>query len=130
MSSIQEYVVQGGQSITAGTIEAFHRQIANHRLRAEALVEENQPALRDKAVFLLRYVEDVLDGAWPPADLAAVPEAIFAIRYLSKGVDIIPDSLSGGYIDDAAVVSAVLVGHRGEFEAFSKKNGITLPCTA
>lgn len=130
MSSIQDYVVQGGQSVTAGTIDAFRRQISDHRLRAEALIDEGQPALRDQASFLLRYIEDVLDGVWSPTDLAAVPEAIFAVRYLSKGVDIIPDSVAGGYTDDAAILKTVLHGHFEEFQTFAGKNRLEVPSAA
>jgi uncharacterized membrane protein YkvA (DUF1232 family) len=60
-----------------------------------------------------------LDDAYVPGDFHALPEAIFAVRYLVKGVDIIPDNLPGGYNDDAAVLREVLTGHEPEFREFS-----------
>lgn len=122
--SIQDYVVQGGQSLTAGEIDAFRRQIPLHKLKAETLEAEGQGPLREQVSFLLRYIEDVLDGEWEAQDIVALPEAVFAVRYLAKGVDIIPDNVAGGYMDDALVVRSVLGGHAEEFVAYAKANGL------
>jgi len=127
MSTISDYVVQGGQSLTAGEVDAFRNHLAAYKLKAETLGMSGQGALGDQAAFLLRFIEDTLDGVYDPADFAALPEAIFGVKYLAKGVDIIPDSMPGGYSDDAAVIAAVLGGHAGEFEAFAKKNQISVP---
>lgn len=127
MSSIQEYVVQGGQAVTAGEVDQFRRQVALYKLKVETLEPEGEPKLREQAGFLLRFIEDVLDEEYSPTDFAAVPEAIFAIRYLAKGVDIIPDSVPGGFSDDAAVVRAVLGGHDAEFRAYAAKNALDFP---
>lgn len=124
MSSIQEYVVQGGQAVTAGEVDQFRRQVALYKLKVETLEPVGQPKLPEQAGFLLRFIEDVLDDAYESADFAAVPEAIFAIRYLAKGVDIIPDSVAGGFCDDALVVRAVLEGHDAEFRAYAARNGL------
>jgi len=127
MTSISEYVVQGGQALTAGEVDRFRSHLPAYKLKAEMLEGGGQEALRESASFLLRFVEDVLDGAYVPGDFAALPESIFAVRYLAKGVDIIPDSMPGGYADDRAVLQAVLSGHAPEFEAYCAKSGIVLP---
>ena len=127
MSSISEYVVQGGQSLTAGEVDHFRSHLPAYKLKAETLEAAGQGALRERASFLLRFIEDVLDGVYEPKDFAALPEAIFAVRYLAKGVDIIPDNMSGGYSDDAAVVAAVFNGHGPEFDAYCLKSKIGLP---
>jgi len=124
MSSIQEYVVQGGQAITAGEVDQFRRQLAVYKLKAETLEAAGQPRLREQTSFLLRFVEDVLDDVYASTDFSALPEAIFAVRYLAKGVDIIPDCMPGGYSDDAAVLRAVLTGHEAEFRAYCQKEGL------
>ena len=125
MSSIQEYVVQGGQAITAGEVDQFRRQLAVYKLKAETLEAAGQPRLREQTSFLLRYIEDVLDDVYASTDFSALPEAIFAVRYLAKGVDIIPDSLPGvGYSDDAAILRAVLTGHEADLRAYCQKEGL------
>lgn len=126
MSSIQEYVVQGGQAVTAGEVASFRRQLAVYKLKAETLEAAGQSRLREQASFLLRYIEDVLDDAYVPADFSALPEAIFAMKYLAKGVDIIPDCMPGGYSDDAAVLKAVFDGHADELATFARTSGLNL----
>lgn len=119
MTSIQDFVTQGGQSVTAGEVGAFRNHLAAYKLKAEMLEAAGQPRLREQSSLLLRYIEDVLDDVHVPEDFSALPEAVFAMRYLAKGVDIIPDSVPGiGYSDDAEVVHAVLLAHGGEFRAY------------
>lgn len=122
MSTISNYVVQGGQAITAGQVFAFRSHLAAYKLKAETLEIAGQPVLREQCAFLLRFIEDVLDDAYVSEDFPAVPEAIFAVRYLAKAVDIIPDATSGGYMDDAAVLRVVLDGHEDEFRKYCSQN--------
>ena len=80
------------------------------------------PHLKPQTNFLVRYAEAVLDEAYPCSDLQAIAETVFALSYLVKEVDIIPDSVPHiGLADDSAVLRAVLMGHQGEFRAFAKK---------
>lgn len=131
MSMISDFVARGGQAVTAGEVFAFRSHLAAYKLKAETLEASGQGALREQASFLLRFIEDVLDDVYVSDDFAALPESIFAIRYLAKGVDIIPDNVSGGYNDDAAVLRAVLEGHAPEFEKYCQatkiKNPIVFP---
>ncbi len=125
MTSIQDFVTQGGQSVTAGEVGAFRNHLAAYKLKAEMLATAGQVRLREQSAFLLRYIEDVLDGMYVPEDFSALPDAVFAMRYLAKGVDIIPDSVPGiGYKDDAEVVHAVLLAHEKEYRAFNSSQKI------
>ena len=81
------------------------------------------PHLKRQTNFLVRYAEDVLDGIYPCADLTAITESVFALSYLLKEVDIIPDSVPHlGLADDSAVLRAVLKGHENEFRIFATKS--------
>ena len=130
MSIISDFVVRGGQAVTAGEVATFRSHLAAYKLKAETLGAAGQQALRDQASFLLRFIEDVLDDVYVSDDFAALPEAIFALRYLAKGVDIIPDNTAGGLTDDATVLRAVFEGHAPEFEKYCRKNGIKNPLTS
>jgi|GEM_PF-2336462 len=131
MTTIQEYVVSGGQAVTAGEVDAFRRHFAAYKLKIELLEGIGQSVLRERASFLIRFVEDVLDGEYDPTDFAALPEAIFAVKYLAKGIDIIPDSLPDvGYTDDNAVVASVISGHQKEFEAYCTASGLLFSAIA
>ena len=124
MSDIHDYVLRGGQTITAGQVAAFRDKLPFLNVKAETINAPECPALPGQIRFLARFVEDTLDGAYAPDDLPAVSEAVFALRYLLKDVDIIPDSVPGsGYSDDAAILRAVLSSHLAEFEKFAAQSG-------
>jgi uncharacterized membrane protein YkvA (DUF1232 family) len=47
---------------------------------------------------------------------AAITESAFALSYLRKGIDIIPDSISGfGYADDVAIINVVFETYKQPF---------------
>lgn len=124
MSTLSEFVVQGGQAITAGQVAVFREHLAAYKLKAETLAAAGQPRLRVQCSFLLRFIEDILDDAYACEDFSALPESVFAVRYLAKGVDIIPDNIPGGYSDDAAVMREVLAEHEDEFRKYCGLNKI------
>ena len=122
MNGIHEFVMRGGQTVTAGQMDAFRRQLPFLKVKAEIMDVPELPHLKPQTNFLVRYAEDVLDGAYPCSDLQAITETVFALSYLLKEVDIIPDSVPHmGLADDSAVLRAVLIGHESEFRAFAKK---------
>ena len=121
---LSDFVVQGGQAVTAGQVDVFRNHLAAYKLKAETLEATGQPQLRAQCSFLLRFIEDVLDDAYVSDDFPALTEAIFAVRYLAKGVDIIPDNIAGGYSDDAAVMREVLDEHEAEFRKYCSQNKI------
>lgn len=117
--------MRGGQTVTAGEMDAFRRKLPFLKVKAETLDSPHQPHLREQARFLVRYAEDVLDGVYPCSDLQAIAETVFALGYLLKDVDIIPDNVpEKGLSDDSLVLRAVLASHEEELRAFAKKNGL------
>jgi len=126
MSEIQEFVLRGGQRLTAGSMAEFLKKIPFVKAKAETVDAPGFPHLRVQAGFLARYVEDVLEGAYSCGDLSAAAEAVFALGYLLRDVDIIPDEVSSaGYSDDSAVLRAVLEAHPDEFIGFAEASGIS-----
>ncbi len=121
MSEIHEFVLRGGQMITVGQMQAFQRKLPFLKVKAETMETDEFPHLSEQTRFLVRYLEDVLENVYASEDLPAVAEAVFALGYLLKDVDIIPDTIPGaGYADDSAVLRAVLESHVPEFRAFAK----------
>lgn len=125
MNSIHEFVVRGGQSVTAGQMDAFKRELPLLKVKAETADATGLPHFREQVLFLVRYAEDVLEGVYPCSDLTAIAEAVFGLGYLLKDVDIIPDSVPGkGLTDDSLVLRAVLEQHLDEFLEFADKSGL------
>lgn len=125
MNSMIDFVTRGGQSMTAGQLDSFKRNLPLLRVQAETIDAPAHPHLPKQIHFLVRYAEDVLDMVYPCSDLAAIGETVFALSYLLKAIDIIPDSVPGiGLIDDSAVLRAVLQAHENEFRDFAEKSGL------
>jgi uncharacterized membrane protein YkvA (DUF1232 family) len=125
MNSLHEFVIRGGQAITAGRMDAFKRELPLLKVKAETADTPALPHLRAQTLFLVRYAEDVLEGVYPCSDLTAIAETVFALDYLLKDVDIIPDSVpEKGLTDDSLVLRAVLASHQPEFLAFAEKSGL------
>jgi uncharacterized membrane protein YkvA (DUF1232 family) len=95
------------------------------KVQPQTLEAAEFPHLREQTRFLVRYAEDVLDGAYACSDLQAIAETVFALGYLLKDVDIIPDTVPGkGLADDSLVLRAVLSSHEEELRAFAAKSGL------
>jgi uncharacterized membrane protein YkvA (DUF1232 family) len=106
-------------------MDAFRRKLPFLKVKAESLDAPGFPHIKEQTRFLVRYAEDVLDGVYACSDLAAIAETVFALGYLLRDVDIIPDSVPGaGFADDSLVLRAVLASHEEELRAFAKKNGL------
>ena len=123
MESFAEFVREGSQKITPADIAQFEQELPLVLAKVNEADLPEQPHLREQTQFLVRFVEDCLGGQYQPEDIAALAEAIFALMYLLKGTDIIPDDLPGGYVDDSAVMRAVLSGHTAEFSRYVSHGG-------
>jgi uncharacterized membrane protein YkvA (DUF1232 family) len=124
MESIAEFVREGSQKITPADIAQFEQELPLVLAKVTEADTPSQPHLREQAQFLVRYVEDCLGEQYVPDDVAALAEAIFALMYLLKGTDIIPDDVPGiGYTDDSEVIRVVLGNHTAEFTRFVNHGG-------
>ncbi len=123
-TDIKDFVSRHAAMIGTSTLQTFHHQLPLLLAELAVLQSQDQPHLRTQAEFLARFVEDCLDGAYRPTDSAALTEAVFALQYLHKGVDIIPDALPHvGFADDSAVVRTVLVTNSPEFVRYEEATG-------
>ncbi len=121
---IQDFVIRGGQKVTPAAIVRLEQQLPLVLARINEADPPRQPHLREQAQFLVRYVEDCLDNQYEPEDLSALAEAIFALIYLHRGTDIIPDDVPEiGYEDDSAVVRTVLMSRAAEFARYAARSG-------
>lgn len=123
MESIAEFVKLGSQRITPAAIAMFEQELPLVLAKVNEAEISEQPHLREQAQFMVRYVEDCLGGQYQPEDVAALAEALFALMYLFKSTDIIPDELSEGLSDDSAVLRVTLTGHIDEFTRYASQGG-------
>jgi uncharacterized membrane protein YkvA (DUF1232 family) len=111
---LEQFILDGARQITPVRLGRLVRQLPGVRLVATQVTEF--PHLADQVEFLSQLVEDFYSGLSPDVPYTAVAEAAFALSYLRKGIDIIPDSISGvGYADDAAIVNVVFETYKQAF---------------
>ncbi len=123
-NEIQELIVNGSRKITPAQIAQFEDHLPLVLAKINEADPPKQPNLEEQAQFLVRFVEDCLDDKYQPDDLAALAEALFALMYLDKQIDIIPDAVPGiGYADDSAVIRTVLLSHEAEFTKYGVSCG-------
>lgn len=91
-------------SLTEG-LDELHRKIAMLKL--------DKSRLADQLELLADFHLENPPGLPPQVRT----ETIFALLYVIREVDLVPDDEPGvGYLDDAAVVESVLARHAGVFE--------------
>jgi uncharacterized membrane protein YkvA (DUF1232 family) len=124
-TDIQNFIVRGSQKLTPAQIAQFRENLPLVMAKVEEADPSRQPNLEEQTRFLVRYVEDCLDDKHQPVDVAALAEALFALMYLERGMDIIPDSVPEiGFSDDSAVLRTVIGTHETEFKGYCKRNGL------
>lgn len=80
--------------------------------------------LRERMAFVLDVLDDVGRGEGSiPAQLVA--DLAVAVRYVVEPFDLVPDGTAGsGWLDDAAVLDAVLMESRKALEAYCHRKGL------
>ena len=69
-------------------------------------------------------MEDFAEGAYKDLPFYAVAQAVFALMYAHKKVDIIPDLIPNlGRADDSSVVRAVIIQNEKVFAAYAVSQG-------
>jgi uncharacterized membrane protein YkvA (DUF1232 family) len=113
---LNQLILDGARRVTPLYLSRLVRQLADIRLVATQIDEF--PHLADQVEFLTELIEDFHSGLNQDIPYTAIAEAAFALSYLRKGVDIIPDRIPDiGYADDAAIITTVFETYK---EAFLK----------
>ena len=111
---VEKFILDGARRITPAHLKRLIRQLPEIRLAATQVTEF--PQLPDQVEFLAQLIEDFYSGLSPDIPYTAIAEGAFALSYLRKGIDIIPDSISGvGYADDAAITNVVFETYKQPF---------------
>jgi uncharacterized membrane protein YkvA (DUF1232 family) len=111
---LQQFILDGARRVTPRHVGKLVRQLPEIRLVATQVAEF--PHLADQVEFLAELIEDFHSGLNQDVPYTAIAEAAFALSYLRKGADIIPDRIPDiGYADDAAIIAAVFENYKEPF---------------
>jgi uncharacterized membrane protein YkvA (DUF1232 family) len=111
---LNQFILDGARRITPRQVGKLVRQLPEIRLVATQVTQ--YPQLTDQVEFLAELIEDFHSGLNQDVPYTAIAEAAFALSYLHKGVDIIPDRIPDiGFADDAAIITLVFETYKAAF---------------
>jgi len=124
MPEIANYVKSGAVHITPALVEKVLRQLPRWKVEFTQINAPKFPHLVDQLEFLADAVEDFAEGADKELPYVAVAEAVFALIYAHKKVDVIPDFVNTlGHADDSSVVRAALIQNELAFARYAGRHG-------
>ena len=125
MSEFAEYVNHGASLVTPRVVDQVLRQLPIWKMEFTQIRAPKFPHLVDQLEFLADAVEDSADGAYKDLPFYAVAQAVFALTYAHKKVDVIPDLIPNlGRADDSSVVRAVLIQNEKWFGKYAAERGV------
>lgn len=125
MGEISDFVQRGAAKITPVDLERVHRNIPLLKLEFADIKDPHHPHLSEQLGFLADLVEDFAEGVVEDIPFFTIAEAVFAIVYAHRQIDLIPDSVPGyGHSDDSAVVRAVLIENERYLSKYALEQGL------
>ncbi|HXJ58245.1 MAG TPA: hypothetical protein VNU68_16440 [Verrucomicrobiae bacterium] len=120
MSEFADYVNHGASLVTPRVVDQVLRQLPIWKVEFTQINAPKFPHLVDQLEFLADAVEDFAEGAYKDLPYLAVAQAVFALTYAHKKVDVIPDLIPNlGRADDSSVVRAVLIQNEKWFAKYA-----------
>jgi uncharacterized membrane protein YkvA (DUF1232 family) len=121
VESISEYVEQSASLLRPEPLDEVRRELPILNLQFAALSVRQFPHLQQQLKLLTDFLEDTAAGVFPDGSEASRKETAFALRYMAKEADIIPDSVPEiGYADDSLIVRTVLSRHQDVFRDYCR----------
>lgn len=125
MPEFVEYVNHGASLITPRVVEQVLKHLPMWKVEFTQINAPKFPHLVDQLEFLADAAEDFAEGAYKDLPYGAFAQAIFALTYAHKKVDVIPDLIPDlGRADDSSVVRAVLIKNEKAFAKYAALHGV------
>ena len=108
MNVVDQIISEGARRLTLEDVDAL--MVVMPALKEQLETDpEIEPAMVDQFRFLRHVAEDASQGLRREVSLVALAEVTFALLYLTRDNDLIPDVLPHeGWIDDKAIFTEVL----------------------
>ena len=93
VESISDYVEKSALLLTLEHLDEMRRELPILNLQFAAISVRQFPHLQPQLKLLADFLEDTAAGVFPAGSEASRKETAFALRYMAKEADIIPDSV-------------------------------------
>ena len=125
MSEIREFVRHGASKISPEVVAKVVKALPLLKVEFTQIDAPKFPHLVDQLELLADVVEDYAAGEIDYMPLVAVAEAVFALVYAHRQIDLLPDTLDHfGHADDSAVTRCVLIDHEKWFASYADDRGL------
>jgi hypothetical protein len=125
MSEFVSYVKHGSSLITPRIVDKVLRHLPLWKAEFTQINAPKFPHLVDQLEFLANAAEDFAEGAYKDLPYVAFAEALFALTYVHKKCDLIPDlMLRLERADESSVVRVVLIQNERAFSSYAQSQGI------
>lgn len=114
------FIESGSRKLTPRTLHQLISDLPELREKFAEVVAPGFPRVHRQLWLLADFVESFAMDSNRDVPYQAAIEGAFALLYLARDVDLIPDFISEiGFTDDAAVVATVMHRHAETFEQFA-----------
>ena len=121
VGSISEYVEERAALLTPENLDELRADLPLLNARFAAIAVPQFPHLQQQLKLLTDFLEDTADGVFEAGSEASRKETAFAVYYMAKEADIIPDFVPEiGYADDSLIVRTVLSRHQDVFRDYCR----------
>lgn len=86
------------------------------------LGKDGLKAVKERLTLLGHYVMDVVHGHYKEYSATSLTLAVAALLYVVSPLDIIPDFIPAGFVDDVAIVTWALAKLHDELQNYQKWN--------
>ena len=126
MSEIADFLNHGAAYMTPAIVDDMLRDLPLWKVEFTQIHAPKFPHLVDQLEFLADAVEDSAEGAYKDLPYFALAQAVFALTYAHKKIDVIPDLIPGaGRADDSSVVRTVLIQNERAFARYAEVQGVS-----
>lgn len=82
------------------------------------LPKEGLKEVKDSVVLMYEYIRDIINGSYKDYDPVALAKIVAGLIYLVSPIDLVPDFLPLGLVDDAGVIAWVFNTTKSELERY------------
>jgi uncharacterized membrane protein YkvA (DUF1232 family) len=125
MAEIAKYVRHGAAQVTPKILMGVHKKLPMLKMEFTQIQAPKYPHLVEQLEFLANVVEDFADNADPEVPYWTAAAATFALIYVHRQTDLIPDhDPEFGWSDDSSVVRAVLIEHEKALSGYASRHDL------